>query len=431
MMTAAFRPCPVTSPLTRADRVEDSRITSNQASPTASLVPAGARLPAVGTALALAADGRSTPVRPRAHRHSARARGRRAGRPPGAAVAPVRLHAATAPFPPADDPHWGARGRTAGCSLGGSVCGALTGAYCAHMSATPLERAEHFVWLTARVLEQRRFAYHFRSGAADPVETALSAYRNPDDGYGHALEPDLRGPVSQPLHVAHALRVLDEIGRCGGQRAERICRYVTAVSTPEGALPALHPSVRGFPVAPWLPLVDDPPGDLRTTGPVVGTLHRNGVWHAWLFRATDFCWAAIETMDKAQPYEVAAATAFLDHAPDRPRARAAAARLGRIVREQRLVALDPARGPESAPPSGSAHERHFAYDYARTPQSPAREWFTDAEMDRALDFLEAGQQDDGGWPARRPAWAPGTLPEWRPLATIEALLTLRAYGRPT
>src|SRR6478609_9161732 len=86
---------------------------------------------------------------------------------------------------------------------------------------SPLARAEHFVWLTARVLEQRRFAYHFLGGDADAVETALAAYRNDDDGYGHALEPDLRGPVSQPLHTAHALRVLDSIGRCSGQRVER------------------------------------------------------------------------------------------------------------------------------------------------------------------------------------------------------------------
>lgn len=90
------------------------------------------------------------------------------------------------------------------------------------------------------MLEQRRFAYHFLNsdvGAADAVETALAAYRNDDEGYGHALEPDLRGPVSQPLHTGHALRVLDSIGRCGGQRVERVCRYLTSVSTADGALP--------------------------------------------------------------------------------------------------------------------------------------------------------------------------------------------------
>src|SRR5689334_20636599 len=132
---------------------------------------------------------------------------------------------------------------------------------------SPLARAEHFVWLTARVLEQHRFAYHFLGGGADPVDTALAAYRNEDEGYGHALEPDLRGPVSQPLHTAHALRVLDSIGRCGGQRAERVCRYLTAVSTPDGALPAVHPGQRGYPAAPFMPIVGNPPSELLTTGP--------------------------------------------------------------------------------------------------------------------------------------------------------------------
>lgn len=298
------------------------------------------------------------------------------------------------------------------------------------MPATPLERAEYFVWLTARVLDQRRFAYHFRNGPADAVESALTAYRNDDEGFGHALEPDLRGPVSQPLHVARALRVLDEIGRCGSQRAERICRYLTAVSTPEGALPAVHPSLRGYPAAPWLPTVDDPPGDLLATAPVVGTLHRNGVWHAWLFRATDFCWEAIDALDKTHPYEVVAALAFLDNAPDRMRAREAASRLGRLVREQRLVVLDPRRSEDEPVPSGYAPgEHHFAYDYATGPDSLARQWFSDAETDAALDFLAAEQREDGGWPIRWQEWAPGTALEWRPVVTVDALRTLRAYGR--
>lgn len=172
---------------------------------------------------------------------------------------------------------------------------------------SPRARAEQFVWLTARVLEQRRFAYHFLGGSADAVETALTAYRNEDEGYGHALEPDLRGPVSQPLHTGHALRVLDSIGRCGGQRAERVCRYLTSVSTRDGALPPIHPSQRGYPAAPFITVVDDPPGDLLATAPVVGLLHRNEVWHAWLFRATDFCWQAVESLERSHPYEIEAA----------------------------------------------------------------------------------------------------------------------------
>ncbi|WEO94902.1 hypothetical protein A6P39_013245 [Streptomyces sp. FXJ1.172] len=295
---------------------------------------------------------------------------------------------------------------------------------------SPLFRAEQFVWLTARVLEQRLFAYHFLHGTPDAVEAALDAYRNEDGGYGHALEPDLRGPVSQPLHTAHALRVLDAIGRCGGQRVERVCRYLTSVSTADGALPAVHPGQRGYPVAPFVPVLDDPPSELLATGPVVGLLHRNEVWHAWLFRATDFCWQAVESLDKSHPYEVEAAVAFLDSVPDRPRAQAAADRLGRMVREQRLAALDPDRlAAYPVTPGYGPAEHHFPHDFAKHPDSLARAWFTDDEMARSLDHLAAGQQDDGGWPIRWRPWSPAPALEARAMVTIAALRTLRSYGR--
>ncbi|MFF9914577.1 hypothetical protein [Streptomyces sp. NPDC013457] len=296
---------------------------------------------------------------------------------------------------------------------------------------TPLARAEQFVWLTARVLEQRRFAYHFLRGGAEPVEVALTAYLNEDGGYGHALEPDLRGPVSQPLHTGHALRVLDSIGRCGGLRVERICRYLTEVSTLDGALPAIHPSQRGYPSAPFVPIVDNPPSALLSTGPVVGLLHRNQVWHAWLFRATEFCWSAVESLEKSHPYEIEAAVAFLDGVPDRSRAQSVADRLGRLVRDQGLAALDPDRLEElPVAPGYAPGEHHFPYDYARVPDSLARRWFTEEEMARSLDHLAAAQQEDGGWPVTWREWAPGTALEARPMVTIEALRTLRAHGRP-
>jgi hypothetical protein len=63
------------------------------------------------------------------------------------------------------------------------------------------------------VIDQRRFAYLFGDGTAEAVQAALDAYRNPDGGYGWALEPDGRGPVSQPVHALTALEILDETGR--------------------------------------------------------------------------------------------------------------------------------------------------------------------------------------------------------------------------
>ncbi|GHB71810.1 hypothetical protein GCM10010347_47720 [Streptomyces cirratus] len=300
----------------------------------------------------------------------------------------------------------------------------MPGDEAAPAATTPLARAERFIWLTARVLEQRRFAFHFLGGDADGVDAALGAYLGADGGYGHALDPDLRGPLSQPLHAAYALRVLDALGRCAGRRVEQLCGHLASVSTPDGALPAVLPGPGGHPAAPYRSVPADPPGALLTTGPVVGALHRNRVWHAWLFRATDFCWERVETPRHWHPYEVRSAVAFLDGVPDRGRAAAAADRLGRLVRERRLVVLDPARRTGDGP-GGEL----FPHDFARRPESCARGWFTDAEMSRSLDFLAARQRPDGGWPALRPARAPGSCLERRPIATLEALLTLRAYGR--
>lgn len=307
---------------------------------------------------------------------------------------------------------------------------AATTATTAPTATSALARAEQFVWLTARVLEQRRFAFHFLGGDADPVDAALGAYLGGDGGYGHALDPDLRGPLSHPLHTAHALRVLDGLGRCAGQRIERLCAHLIRVSTPDGALPATAPASGGYPAAPYHPLHDDPPGDLLATGPVVGILHRNRVWHAWLFRATDFCWDRVENLRHWHPYEVRSAVAFLDGVPDRARASAAADRLGRLVREQRLVVLDPARQDAYPPVPGHGPDEHlYPYDFAHRPESLARGWFTDAELYGSLRFLAGLQQPDGGWPVHRGGWAPGSSLERRPIATLEALLTLRAYGR--
>lgn len=296
--------------------------------------------------------------------------------------------------------------------------------------AGPLARAEQFVWLTGRVLEQRRFAHLFRGAGADPVYTALQAYANEDGGFGHALEPDVRGPASQPLPTMTALSLLDELGRCTGRSVERICRYLTSVTNADGAVPAVLASLRRYPHPPYLPVPEAPPSELLSTGRIVGTLHRNEVWHAWLFRATEFCWRAVESLEDTHPYEAQSAVAFLDGVPDRARAERAADRLGRIVRDRRLVALDPERAAElPVAPGYAPGEHHFAYDFASSPGSLARRWFSDAEMERSLDALAASQEDDGGWPIRWREWAPGTRLEWRPIVTVEALRTLRAYGR--
>jgi hypothetical protein len=290
--------------------------------------------------------------------------------------------------------------------------------------------AEAFIWRTARLLERHRYAYHFRGGDPARVLAALLAYQNPDGGFGNALEPDFRGVDSQPVLVHGALRVLDEIGQCRGPLGQQVCDYLASVTAPNGGVPAVLPSVREYPRAPWFNVDDAPPGSLLPTAGIAGLLHKNRVEHPWLDRATSFCWQAIAALEDTHPYEVEFCVTFLNNAPDRERATREADRLGRLVRERKLVALDPDRQDEAQiPPGYAAGEVHTPLDYAPTPASLARRWVSDEEITRHLHALEEAQGEDGGWYFNWRDWNPATTLEWRGMITLETLLKLRAYGR--
>ncbi|MEV0677985.1 hypothetical protein AB0I60_15865 [Actinosynnema sp. NPDC050436] len=281
--------------------------------------------------------------------------------------------------------------------------------------------ARSFVHHHARVLEQRRFAFLFDGGPAEPVVTALAAYRNDDGGFGHALEPDGRGPSSQPLHTYTAVRLAHEVG--DDRFAADAADFLGSVANADGGVPNCLVTARDDPRAPWWEVSTD--SDLLMTALAASALHQTGVEHPWLDRASAYCWQRIDGLGKTHPYEVNACVQFLQHVPDRPRAEAAAARLGEIVREQGLVDLGEGQRTEGY----AAGETHKPHDYAATPDSIARAWFSHDEVARDLDDLEAARRDDGGWAFPWPAWTPVTEFEWRPIVTIEALLTLRAYGR--
>ncbi|NUT47283.1 MAG: hypothetical protein HOV94_08215 [Saccharothrix sp.] len=283
-----------------------------------------------------------------------------------------------------------------------------------------IEAARSFLWLNARVLEQRRFLHLFDGGPGDAVAAAVVAYRNDDGGFGHALEPDGRGPESQPLHTYTALSLLDEVGVTDYTRAA--CDFLATIANPDGGVPNCLPTPDHLRAPWWQPAGDS---DLLMTGLLAGVLHKAGVEHPWLDGATEFCWRRITDLTKTHPYEANACARFLDHVPDRPRAEREAERLGALVREQGLVDL----GDGASHEGYGEGETHHPHHYAPTPDSLARRWFTDAEVDADLDALAAAQRDDGGWTFAWAAWTPVTTYEWRPIVTIEALLTLRAYGR--
>lgn len=297
------------------------------------------------------------------------------------------------------------------------------------LTGADIRRAREFIWRNARVLEQRRFDRLTGEGSLDAVLPALMAYQNADGGFGHALEPDGRGPSSQPLHDLSALRILADIGMAPGSLDRAICDHLASITRPDGGVPMVDPAIAEHPHAPWWALPTDDHGSLLLTTQLAGALYELGTEHPWLAAATEFCWSGLEALTTTHPYEAAGAVAFLDHVPDRPRAERLAARLGELVRAQGLVDLS-ASGASAAQaaPGYAAGEVHAPVDYAPYPESLARRWFTDAEFGAGLDALAAEQRADGGWPVKWGIWTPVTEFEWRPIITINAIRTLLAYA---
>jgi len=272
---------------------------------------------------------------------------------------------------------------------------------------------------SARLLERRRFEFLFGDGAVTDVVAALRPYRNPDGGFGNALEPDCRAPGSQPVTTMYALSVLDEVGM-DDELVPGACDYLDAIAADDGGAPFVHPSAAGFARAPWWQVPDTYAGSLIPTGGLVGLLHRNKVDHPWVERATKFCWARVEAVADLHPYGTLSAIAFLDAVPDRARAERVAARWGDAVRAAGLVS--------TAVPDGDG-DVWYPHDFAGSPESLARQWFSADELVAGLDLLAAGQRGDGTWPVRWEIWHPVVEHEWLGPVTIDALRVLRAYGR--
>ncbi|MBB6121382.1 prenyltransferase [Nocardiopsis algeriensis] len=279
--------------------------------------------------------------------------------------------------------------------------------------------AEHFTMSSARLVDRCRFAHIFQNGTADRVRSAVSAYRNLDGGYGNGLHPDLRGHASQPVSTATALLYLDELGPIPGDTTTGICRYLTGVTTPDGGVPAVTPAVRHTPAAPWWRNRTDFTSDLATTARIAGYLHKHTVSHPWRDTATAYCWRHIDALHWTDPREAIGVCTFLDHVPDRERARRALARLTPMIR----AAID------TEPTTFGPRHTHTPLDLAPEPGHIARNAFTDTEIARSLDNLEALQRSDGAWEALEHHWHPTATTEHEGMRTVQSLLVLRAYGR--
>lgn len=282
--------------------------------------------------------------------------------------------------------------------------------------AIDLAAARHFIHANARLIDRHRLAATLDGAPVEPVLAALRAYRNSDGGFGHALEPDVRCPGSQTAATLQALDVLLDVEAAGDDMVAEAAAWIASTAGPDGGVPTVLPAADGYPRAPWM---EPSPASGFLTYALAGRLWQAGSTHPWLGPATAWCWAELDRPDPVGGYTVKFAVEFLDAVPDPPRAAAALERLRPALSADGSLPV----------PGGTEGEKITPLDISPSPGRPSRALFTDQQVQADLERLEAGQLDDGGWTVDYLDWSPGQALEWRGIATVLALGTLRANGR--
>jgi len=275
------------------------------------------------------------------------------------------------------------------------------------------DAAREFVHREARLLERRLFLTLFEGASATGVVRAVRAHQNDDGGLGHALEPDIRCPGSQPLFVGFGLTALALVDARDDDLLTGCCEFLERVADARGAVPIILPTAAGFPRADHWQNTEQPPG-LQPTLAIAASLHALGFTHPWLDRATHYCVDELRRGPEPEAHLLREVLRFLDEV-DEPtlRDRAAAA-----VPDAAYLRGDPA-----------------ATDYGLTPlqMAPtaawARELFAADLLGAHLDALERAQCEDGGWPLDWDPPSDAARLEWRGQRTLEALQILRAFDR--
>lgn len=279
-----------------------------------------------------------------------------------------------------------------------------------------LENARQFFFKDARILERHLFYHHFEGGPCETVLRALLAYQTESGGFGYGLEPDKRSANPQPIDQEQALRVLTDIGPDEAVLAQ-ILDFLPTTTTAEGGVPFVLETVADAPRAPWWNPDPELPAALNPTASIAGLLYRLGVTHPWLEAATTFVWEELETLQNATPHTLLSVLMLLEHVPERERAERMLERLADDVLQH--TALEPDAEGYVHPP----------YAFAPRPDALAAQLYDETLMERHLEVLAKKQQADGGWPISWPAVSPGSELEYRSIVTLEALKTLRAYGK--
>ena len=268
-----------------------------------------------------------------------------------------------------------------------------------------LEKARDFVYGHGTLFERALFAWHFDGGSIERLWQIILCYKNPDGGFGHGFEHDLKAPQSNPLALEYLLSMMKYSRIPPGTILDGASDWVESRMDKGGRLKN-PPQTRDYPLAAWW---QDEGGQTMPDSIVGNLVH----------------------FDRAKPtlVEKAKIWAAANHSPESIRVNTWLFMAYHAVDfffaiddfpHHRQAALDNVIACAKNAPEDQAHS---LFPFVPAPDSPIAQTLPPALLKRFLDILEESQQPAGNWIDQH------SLPQWQPMTTINNLLALRRHGR--
>ncbi len=298
------------------------------------------------------------------------------------------------------------------------------------LSKPAYEKAAAALQASARPLDRARYARHFSGGSTADVVAALQAFQNPDGGFGHGLEPDIRLPDSSVIATSIAFQHFRELRLPADHPlVASACRYlVQTYNAAQINWPIIPANIDDAPHAPWWVLT----GDLFASrsnprAEIAGYLNDYPEHFPAEMQQTVTASVIDHLLQQPDTLEMHDLLCYIrlwetESLPPDTRA-TLFAKLKRIV--DGTVERDPnGWRAYGLPPLSIIHR----------PDSPFAENFR-AEIEHNLDFIIDMQGDDGlwspnwSWGEQWPdAWAQARR-DWSGHLTVDNLKLLAAFGR--
>lgn len=272
-----------------------------------------------------------------------------------------------------------------------------------------LKRARDFIYSNGTLWERALFAYLFQDGSLEHLHQCLACYRNPDGGWGHSIEHDIRTPDSHPAALEYILGVMvRDLSIPTGSLFDSASHWLESNQNEDGSLK--NPArLLDYPLAPWWKEW----GGQSIPDSITGNLARVGKASPRLLESTQK-WAQTNlTTEKilANDWLFMAYHAhdYYFGIKDFPELD-----VYRHATLDNIVALA-AKAPEKQYPS--------VFQFASSPDTPVARALPANVLKRCLDYLQDTQQEDGRWLDEH------NLAHWQPYVTILVLSALKRYGR--